>query len=357
MGIMDKITARENLFLKEVEQAIESGYDTYLYGDGWCSRQAQVLIEKNTKLKIAGKLTDRAFLGNPDSICMEDFFDNLDGKINVIPVYHKYKDSDLTKYKDKINLLIYRDCYERNSDIDDIIRGYDYYKDASEAIDRLYNNVADEKSKQTLEAYINQQISMELGYISKIMGQNQYFDEEIITIGKNEVFVDCGAYTGDSAAEFAEFSNNRVGGYKKIISFEPDSGNYEKLKARNVPNNICINKGVSDKKGTVYFHSDFNISRVCDEGSEKIELDTIDNVVGDGNVTFIKMDIEGSELAALHGAKETIKRCRPKLAICIYHKPEDMWEIPDYISELVPDYKFYVRIYRYSTSELVLYAI
>ena len=69
------------------------------------------------------------------------------------------------------------------------------------------------------------------------------------------------------------------------------------------------------------------------------------------------MDIEGSELEALKGAAETIKKWRPKLAISIYHKYEDIIEIPEYILSIVPDYSFYIRHYSSDIWETVLYAI
>ena len=84
----------------------------------------------------------------------------------------------------------------------------------------------------------------------------------------------------------------------------------------------------------------------------------IDEAVDTNNrVTFIKMDIEGSELEALKGAQQTIQRDRPKLAICIYHKPEDMTDIPLYIKSLVPEYRLYVRHHSNRCSETVLYAV
>ena len=73
-------------------------------------------------------------------------------------------------------------------------------------------------------------------------------------------------------------------------------------------------------------------------------------------VDFIKMDIEGSELEALKGAKNTIKRHKPRLAICIYHKIEDFYTIPKYIKELVPEYKLYVKHHTDREWETVLYA-
>ena len=69
------------------------------------------------------------------------------------------------------------------------------------------------------------------------------------------------------------------------------------------------------------------------------------------------MDIEGAELASIKGAKGLIQKYRPKMAVCIYHKKEDLWEIQEYLKELVPEYKFYMRAYDDTATELVLYAI
>ena len=97
------------------------------------------------------------------------------------------------------------------------------------------------------------------------------------------------------------------------------------------------------------------MSRIDENGEDEVEVRALDEVV-DGKVTFIKMDIEGAELQALFGAEKTIKKYKPKLAICIYHRLEDILEIPAYIHSIVPEYKFYIRHYSFSTSETVLYA-
>ena len=96
---------------------------------------------------------------------------------------------------------------------------------------------------------------------------------------------------------------------------------------------------------------------ILDEyGADEIKVVTIDGIVKE-KVTFIKMDIEGSELKALHGAEKTIMRDKPKLAISIYHKLEDILDIPAYIHHLVPEYKFYIRHYSLNAAETILYAI
>jgi hypothetical protein len=74
---------------------------------------------------------------------------------------------------------------------------------------------------------------------------------------------------------------------------------------------------------------------------------------------FIKMDIEGSEPEALKGSANTITARKPKLAICLYHRIEDFWEIPLYLHDLVPWYKLFVRHHTsiFDLTETVLYAM
>ena len=83
----------------------------------------------------------------------------------------------------------------------------------------------------------------------------------------------------------------------------------------------------------------------------------IDDIVGEEKVTFIKLDVEGAELKALQGAEQTIRRYRPRLAVSIYHKPEDVIEIPKYILSLHEDYRMYIRHYQMSACETILYAV
>lgn len=97
-------------------------------------------------------------------------------------------------------------------------------------------------------------------------------------------------------------------------------------------------------------------AKVASEGNDRIEVVSLDSYIKE-KVTFIKMDIEGAELEALKGCQNTIKKYRPKLAISVYHKKEDIIEIPGYIMSLVPDYHFYLRHYSSGFAETVLYAL
>lgn len=97
-------------------------------------------------------------------------------------------------------------------------------------------------------------------------------------------------------------------------------------------------------------------SRIEAGSSTKIKVDSIDNICADETVTFIKMDIEGSEKDALQGAVNVIKRDHPRLAICIYHSLEDLYEIPLWIKETVPEYRIYIRHHSDNEAETVVYA-
>ena len=90
-------------------------------------------------------------------------------------------------------------------------------------------------------------------------------------------------------------------------------------------------------------------------GVIKVIGESIDNVLDGNRASVIKMDIEGAEYKALIGAEKTIRRFHPKLMISIYHKPEDIYEIPNLILSFCSDYKFYIRHYTSYLWETVLY--
>ncbi len=162
------------------------------------------------------------------------------------------------------------------------------------------------------------------------------------------------------------------GGYKRIYAWEPDEANMAtmKKKLKKLRDIVYVPCGMWDKETELMFiENGRSNSRIVDANCEnlsaadvdsdvntRIKVNSIDNVCAQDKVTFIKMDIEGSELAALEGAVNVIKRDKPRLAICIYHKPEDLYEIPFWIKETVPEYKLYIRHHTLTENETVLYA-
>lgn len=133
----------------------------------------------------------------------------------------------------------------------------------------------------------------------------------------------------------------------------------EYIRLNNIHNIELVAKGAYSSNGTVRFKSlaENGSSNISISGELSIDTITIDTMLAGGEATYIKMDIEGSEMEALLGAKNTIEKYRPNMAICLYHKESDLWEIPYYILKTYPDYKLYIRHYSFTTNETVLYAI
>ncbi len=188
----------------------------------------------------------------------------------------------------------------------------------------------------------------------------QYFGNDFLKPLPDEIYVDAGCYDGYTIKRFFKFCEGR---YRKIYGFEPVAEHFgltrkcvEDLSLDDVK---IINKAVWSKDAVLRFALNGEGSNIANSGDSRIEATTVDEVVGDDAVTLIKMDVEGAELAALKGAAHTILRNKPRLAICVYHKPEDIVSIPVYIHSLVPEYKFYLRHHdcdqRYM--ETVLYAV
>jgi FkbM family methyltransferase len=99
-------------------------------------------------------------------------------------------------------------------------------------------------------------------------------------------------------------------------------------------------------------------SAISSERHGTVKGVSLDNLIpADERVTFIKLDVEGAELEALKGSENLIIRSHPKIAVCIYHKPDDYYKIQEYINSIVPDYKFFIRHYHYTAMETVLYCV
>lgn len=179
---------------------------------------------------------------------------------------------------------------------------------------------------------------------------NQYFD--VFSPRKDEVFIDAGAFNGDTSKEFLKWAGENC---KKIYALEPLNHMYQEICGMHIPKAEILNYAAWNRQEDLFFSENSSSSSVNDSGEVKVRGMDIDSVANE-NVTFIKMDIEGSERKALEGARQTILNCRPRLAICIYHKAEDVIEIPSYILELVPEYTFYIRHYSSHMWETVLYA-
>lgn len=192
--------------------------------------------------------------------------------------------------------------------------------------------------------------------------EKQYFEDEIIEYNDYEFFVDAGSLNLGTSLEFIERAKNAGTKTAKVVAFEPNREAFadcNRIAGMHNEEDITIyNAGLWSRDTRLHFiEGSTGDSRVSDEETElSIDVMALDLHVKEP-VTFIKMDIEGAEMEALKGCANIIKKDKPKLAICIYHKQEDLIDIPLYVKELVPEYKLYVRHYSNCNSETVLYAV
>jgi FkbM family methyltransferase len=184
----------------------------------------------------------------------------------------------------------------------------------------------------------------------------QYFPADLLQFSDDEVFIDCGAYDGDTVAEFRKASKNH---FSQLIAFEPDAANFDSLKAAlNGDARISLRPYATGKaRETVRFSVAGTGSHIDSDGTCEVQVVPLDEVLCDVEPTYIKFDIEGSELDALEGARETISRSRPKLAVCLYHVPNHLWRIPLLLHELLPDSRLTLRTYNADGFECVCYCI
>jgi len=233
-----------------------------------------------------------------------------------------------------------------------------YFTAHQKDVEQITNLLADEFSREVYLAAIKYRKTHNPKDAPKYSKHDQYFVKDFVPLSEKEVFVDCGAYDGDTMKEFIKATK---GSYKSIVCFEPVEEYHKRLEKRGTGKQVtAIRAGVYKTSTTLQFNAEGGKGSSITTSTEhtvSIPVRAIDDVPECKDATFIKMDVEGSELDALKGARQTILSNKPKLAICIYHMQRDFIEIPKYIHNLVPEYKLYVRHHSFSINETVLYAI
>lgn len=216
--------------------------------------------------------------------------------------------------------------------------------------------LADERSKRVFDAYLKIYDGDPSDALT-MAEDGTYFNDLTRDVHEGGM-VDCGAYTGDSIRAFV----HAYGTDRKIFAFEPDEKNYSKLLANTAGLDVvAVPAGTWSSMTTLHFASGKDAaSSIQAEGAIQIKTDTIDHVVGDHTIAFIKMDVEGSELEALKGATHVIRRDMPVLAISAYHKQEDLITLPRFIAGCGNAdfrYEVFLRHHGVTVPELVLYGI
>jgi FkbM family methyltransferase len=333
-----------------------SGLPIVLYGDGWYAPYVREYLRRRG-LAAAAVFTDAGFTTSGEAVG----FGEVNGRFTRFNIVIAFANARLAREKlARLDQTRVAGVYFFDVMGELLNNTFDRaYLEANKAqFDAAYGLLADDLSRETFEAFINAKLGGAPEALADVSRKEQYFPKGIIGLTDREVFVDGGAYTGDTLLTFMRLTGGRCAG---CHAFEPEAANAEKLRAtvekRGLRGVTVHNKGLWSAPAALPFavwHGT-SASAVSGEGEVSVQADTVDRAAPDA--TFIKLDIEGAELEALKGAAETIRRNRPKLAVCVYHKPGDLFEIPLFISSLVPEYRFYLRQHQPVACETVLYAV
>lgn len=236
-----------------------------------------------------------------------------------------------------------------------------FFLQHKDRLERIIAGLADDGSRETLTRVIRAHLSGEREHFQQASTGNDdwYLFNSLMAPRHGAVYVDCGAHNGDTIKLFAKAASN---GYDKIYAFEPDQNMHDALweMARGDPRISVIEKGAYHKEGILSFNANGMYSALVggkgEDASMSVHVTTIDGVLDGRRADIIKMDIEGAEYDALLGAEYTIRTYKPRLAICLYHRVDDMVRIPELLRRFHPDYRLYIRHQSESCTDTILFA-
>jgi FkbM family methyltransferase len=234
----------------------------------------------------------------------------------------------------------------------------------AEDIRRAFQLFADEESRRQFVAHLRFRLQLDYEALPPCVADD-YFPPDVVPkpLPPDAVFVDCGAYDGDSIRAFLAHQQGRFG---SIYAFEPDARNCERLRAYVVSLGVkasqrirVFNAGVSERRTTLRFNAAGNMSSAFSSaGAVEVQVTPIDDVVeANGAPVYLKLDVEGAEWEALKGCERLLERARPLMAISVYHRPDDLWQLPLSIAARDLDYRFFLRTQGEDGADVICYML
>jgi FkbM family methyltransferase len=218
--------------------------------------------------------------------------------------------------------------------------------------ERLYSSLADDESRVVLMAAAKGRVFQQYRFLMQgnlflrdLATFPQYFREEIFTFCGPELLVDCGAFDGDTLVAFFSLMERLGRVDSRAVALEVDGDNMRSVLRtleRYALTDVEVIEAAVGREDVAGDASDFYN---CREGVDvrQVRVVTLDCVLDGKAPTFLKMDIEGAELDGLAGARRTISRFHPKLAICMYHETRHLVEVPSYVLDNHPEYRVFMR--------------
>jgi FkbM family methyltransferase len=230
-------------------------------------------------------------------------------------------------------------------------------------IQAVYALLADDRSRHEFLAQIRWRWLLDYACLPPHdRPADMYFPPDLMALSADEVLVDCGAFDGDSIRLFLEKTGGK---FQRIHAFEPDPGNicaltrYLSALPPEIASRIDVEPcAVGRENGIVRFQAEGSAgSKLSGAGEVEIPCRTLDSALPGVIPTIVKMDIEGAEIDAIPGAARISAECRPILAVCAYHRCQDLWTLPGLLQAANPEYRIFLRRYAEECWETVYYAI
>lgn len=341
---------------REFSEARRDAYGLLELGEAWISFIRQILDRR----KNAENALDEAFYAMMDRVrCVEE-----------AAIFRQVRSLILSyrpEYLDHLNAFYGKLGYMWGS-LDTKANVYEVVENRIRVMaehwpemERVYGLLADYRSRKVLYYTLSSWLTCDMADLLAMYENNfeAYWDLDLVSCGADEVFVDLGAFTGDSVQSYID----TYGVWKRIYAYEMMEDNFRQLEdnLRQYENIIAIPKAVAQKPGIMYVDDTISFNdarRLTDSGGKTVEVTTLDEDICE-KITMVKLDIEGAERDALIGAKRHIVEEKPKLLISVYHNNEDIWKIPEMLMEMREDYRFYLRSNgrQYGPVDMVLFAV
>ncbi len=236
---------------------------------------------------------------------------------------------------------------------------YEYCMEHLQELNAVYRSLADDESRRVFLNVIQFKISGDIHYLDAVTEEPDNIYKQILKPNRNETFLDLGAYNGDTIRELLSHTGGK---YFSIHAVEPDKKNFKKLRAYLEENDM---KRVSAYNCAAWcldtelpFSSKSGRQSVLAPNGQPMPARSVDSLLQNQAATLLKMDVEGFEREALWGAAKTITHHAPKLVVAMYHRNEDMFELPLLVKHLNPNYRLYIRHRLYIPAwETNLYAV
>jgi FkbM family methyltransferase len=233
---------------------------------------------------------------------------------------------------------------------------------AQEDIRRMARELADDASRDVLIRQLRWRLKMDFEALPLPVKGPAYFQPDLLPPRQDELFIDCGAFDGDS---LRVFRSRMEGNLARTIAIEPDPASYARLEACAAALPPDVRQRVRTLKVAVgkireklrFDSSGLASAHASNTGTIEVDCLPLDEILEDETPTLIKMDLEGGEIDALRGGENSIRHAGPSMAICVYHRPDHLWAIPLLLRQMLPNHSLYLRPHGYEGWDLVCYAV